>query len=112
MLTFIWTCSIVCIVPVRNKNNKRDSGSAGRVRPCQGRGRGFEPRLSLLEEVLRFHLSTFFVIQIEKLTLVFIDDITEYSMLYIKQRTKKLFLATSIRGKENKWKDGRSQLGL
>ena len=27
--------------------NMCDSGSAGRVRPCQGRGRGFEPRLSL-----------------------------------------------------------------
>ena len=26
---------------------KRDSGSVGGVRPCQGRGRGFESRLSL-----------------------------------------------------------------
>ena len=30
--------------------NECDSGSVGRVRPCQGRGRGFEPRLSLLKE--------------------------------------------------------------
>ena len=30
--------------------NECDSGSVGRVRPCQGRGRGFEPRLSLLKK--------------------------------------------------------------
>ena len=37
-----------CIVYfVLTKNYICDSGSAGRVRPCQGRGRGFEPRLSL-----------------------------------------------------------------
>ena len=37
-----------CIVYfVLKKNCVCDSGSAGRVRPCQGRGRGFEPRLSL-----------------------------------------------------------------
>ena len=28
---------------------KRESSSAGRARPCQGRGRGFESRLSLQE---------------------------------------------------------------
>ncbi len=27
--------------------NKCASGSVGRARPCQGRGRGFEPRLAL-----------------------------------------------------------------
>ncbi len=27
--------------------NKSESSSAGRARPCQGRGRGFESRLSL-----------------------------------------------------------------
>lgn len=31
--------------------NECDSGSVGRVRPCQGRGRGFEPRLSLLKNL-------------------------------------------------------------
>ena len=37
-----------CIVYfVLTKNCVCDSGSAGRVRPCQGRGRGFESRLAL-----------------------------------------------------------------
>ena len=35
------------------KVRRRDSGSVGGVRPCQGRGRGFESRLSLKEEELR-----------------------------------------------------------
>ena len=29
-----------------------ESSSVGRARPCQGRGRGFEPRLSLQEQTL------------------------------------------------------------
>ena len=29
---------------------QRESSSAGRARPCQGRGRGFEPRLSLYKQ--------------------------------------------------------------
>ena len=31
-----------------HKHNKCDSGVVGNARPCQGRDRGFEPRLSLL----------------------------------------------------------------
>ena len=31
-----------------SKLNKCDSGVVGNARPCQGRDRGFEPRLSLL----------------------------------------------------------------
>ena len=46
LLTFLKWYSIVSIVPVVG-TDKCDSGSVGRVRPCQGRGRGFEPRLSL-----------------------------------------------------------------
>ena len=32
-----------------NQDRLCESSSAGRARPCQGRGRGFEPRLSLRE---------------------------------------------------------------
>ena len=31
----------------KDYNTKRENSSAGRARPCQGRGRGFEPRFSL-----------------------------------------------------------------
>ncbi len=31
-----------------------ESSSVGRARPCQGRGRGFEPRLSLQEKASHF----------------------------------------------------------
>ena len=31
------------------RNDKCDSGVVGNARPCQGRDRGFEPRLSLSE---------------------------------------------------------------
>ena len=33
---------------VQNSNITCDSGVVGNARPCQGRDRGFEPRLSLL----------------------------------------------------------------
>ena len=42
--------------------NECDSGSVGRVRPCQGRGRGFEPRLSLLKET-DTEVSVFFALK-------------------------------------------------
>ena len=48
MLTFLFFYSIIHFVPSEQKTLS-DSGSVGRVRPCQGRGRGFEPRLSLLK---------------------------------------------------------------
>ena len=32
---------------LKKKNTKRENSSVGRARPCQGRGRGFEPRFSL-----------------------------------------------------------------
>ena len=35
-----------------SKLNKCDSGVVGNARPCQGRDRGFEPRLSLCLETL------------------------------------------------------------
>jgi hypothetical protein len=38
-----------------------ESSSAGRARPCQGRGRGFEPRLSLQLKKLLALLITFLV---------------------------------------------------
>ena len=31
----------------KDYNTKRENSSVGRARPCQGRGRGFEPRFSL-----------------------------------------------------------------
>ena len=37
----------ICLV-LETSNNKCDSGVVGNARPCQGRDRGFEPRLSLL----------------------------------------------------------------
>ena len=43
-------CSIVVIV-LWNTKEIRDSGSVGRAQPCQGWGRGFEPRLSLLKGI-------------------------------------------------------------
>lgn len=36
-----------------------ESSSVGRARPCQGRGRGFEPRLSLQEKDLSFREAFF-----------------------------------------------------
>lgn len=32
---------------LRDNETKRENSSVGRARPCQGRGRGFEPRFSL-----------------------------------------------------------------
>ncbi len=42
--------------------NKCASGSVGRARPCQGRGRGFEPRLALFYIELQFDLRFFFFV--------------------------------------------------
>lgn len=36
-----------CAKEQHKKNRKCDSGVVGNARPCQGRDRGFEPRLSL-----------------------------------------------------------------
>ena len=36
-----------CNVPFKDNETKRENSSVGRARPCQGRGRGFEPRFSL-----------------------------------------------------------------
>ena len=36
---------------LRDYNTKRENSSVGRARPCQGRGRGFEPRFSLNENL-------------------------------------------------------------
>ena len=47
LLTFEEAYSRINIVLSETEQYKCDSGSVGRVRPCQGRGRGFEPRLSL-----------------------------------------------------------------
>lgn len=48
-MTSIHFCSIVYLVAEVNtsQHNKCDSGVVGNARPCQGRDRGFEPRLSL-----------------------------------------------------------------
>ncbi len=32
---------------LKDNETKRENSSVGRARPCQGRGRGFEPRFSL-----------------------------------------------------------------
>lgn len=37
-----------CSTQESTQLNKCDSGVVGNARPCQGRDRGFEPRLSLL----------------------------------------------------------------
>ena len=37
----VWQCSL------KDNETKRENSSVGRARPCQGRGRGFEPRFSL-----------------------------------------------------------------
>ena len=42
-----------------NRHHKCDSGVVGNARPCQGRDRGFEPRLSLLEHQLKLMLFSF-----------------------------------------------------
>jgi hypothetical protein len=34
------------------KNLKCENSSVGRARPCQGRGRGFEPRFSLKHHIM------------------------------------------------------------
>ena len=51
--TFYSSIYFVAEVTVSARNNKCDSGVVGNARPCQGRDRGFEPRLSLLGELLK-----------------------------------------------------------
>ena len=41
-----------CSTQESTQLNKCDSGVVGNARPCQGRDRGFEPRLSLFTEIL------------------------------------------------------------
>ena len=36
---------------LKDYNTKRENSSVGRARPCQGRGRGFEPRFSLYKYI-------------------------------------------------------------
>ncbi len=50
-LTSAILCGIVYLVAEENtfSRNICDSGVVGNARPCQGRDRGFEPRLSLLQ---------------------------------------------------------------
>lgn len=36
---------------LKDYNTKRENSSVGRARPCQGRGRGFEPRFSLYTKI-------------------------------------------------------------
>ena len=40
-------CTFVSQFAAKAVELKRESSSVGRARPCQGRGRGFEPRFSL-----------------------------------------------------------------
>ena len=64
-----------CIVYfVLTKNYICDSGSAGRVRPCQGRGRGFEPRLSL-----------FYYGQCESIALLFCLEVLQLVTVTVKE---------------------------
>ena len=41
----VWRSSL------KDNETKRENSSVGRARPCQGRGRGFEPRFSLHENL-------------------------------------------------------------
>ncbi len=36
---------------LKDNETKRENSSVGRARPCQGRGRGFEPRFSLYTKI-------------------------------------------------------------
>ena len=51
MLTYVRrSCNICLVLESTAKLNKCDSGVVGNARPCQGRDRGFEPRLSLFQQ--------------------------------------------------------------
>ena len=43
---------------LRDNETKRENSSVGRARPCQGRGRGFEPRFSLNTTKLKYFCSS------------------------------------------------------
>ena len=62
-LTNLAFYSIIYFVAEENtsseQSDKCDSGVVGNARPCQGRDRGFEPRLSLSEHHLKLMLFSF-----------------------------------------------------
>ena len=47
------------MLKVSRQNNICDSGVVGNARPCQGRDRGFEPRLSLRKSLVNTRLFLF-----------------------------------------------------
>ena len=60
----MWGGNVIYVLCLREHGkqlNKCDSGVVGNARPCQGRDRGFEPRLSLFQQKRISEWISFFV---------------------------------------------------